>query len=83
MLELDTKLMHSDILKRLNAIKKPQKYLTDKLGISRATFWRLSTGNDITMQTFLKLVTWLEKEPTRYIKPQQNEKTHRIHNRNR
>ena len=83
MLELDTKLMHSDILKRLNAIKKPQKYLTDKLGISRATFWRLSTGNDITIQTFLKLVTWLEKEPTRYIKTKQNEKKNSIYNRSR
>jgi predicted DNA-binding transcriptional regulator AlpA len=82
MLELNTKLMHSDILRRLNTIKKPQKHLTSKLGISRATFWRLSAGKDITMQTFLTLVTWLEKEPTRYIKPKQNENTLRLHNRN-
>ena len=82
MLELDTKLMHSDILKRLNAIKKPQRYITDKLGISRATFWRLSTGQDITMETFLTLITWLEKEPNRYIKETKNEKKNRIYNRN-
>lgn len=82
MLELDTKLMHSDILKRLNAIKKPQRYITDKLGISRSTFWRLSTGQDITMETFLTLITWLEKEPNRYIKETKNEKKNRIYNRN-
>lgn len=83
MLELDTKLMHSDILKRLNAIKKPQRYITDKLGISRSTFWRLSTGQDITMETFLTLITWLEKEPNRYIKETKNEKKNSIFNRSR
>lgn len=81
MLELDTKLMHSDILKRLNSIKKPQRYITDKLGISRSTFWRLSTGQDITMETFLTLVNWLEKEPNRYIKKTKNEKKNSIYNR--
>ena len=78
MLELDTKLMHSDILKRLNAIKKPQRYITDKLGISRSTFWRLSTGQDITIETFLTLINWLEKEPNRYIKETKNEKKNTI-----
>ena len=83
MLELDTKLMHSDILKRLNAIKKPQRYITDKLGISRSTFWRLSTGQDITIETFLTLINWLEKEPNRYIKETKNEKKNSIYNRSR
>ena len=83
MLELDTKLMHSDILKRLNAIKKPQRYITDKLGISRSTFWRLSTGQDISMETFLTLINWLEKEPNRYIKETKNEKKNSIYNRSR
>ena len=83
MLELDTKLMHSDILKRLNAIKKPQRYITDKLWISRSTFWRLSTGQDITMETFLTLINWLEKEPNRYIKETKNEKKNSIYNRSR
>ena len=83
MLELDTKLMHSDILKRLNAIKKPQRHITEKLGISRSTFWRLSTGQDITMETFLTLINWLEKEPNRYIKETKNEKKNSIYNRSR
>jgi hypothetical protein len=62
--------MHKDILIRLNAIKKPQRYLTEKLKINRSTFWRLSQNKDITMHTFLTLVHWLEKEPNRYIKKQ-------------
>jgi len=65
---LDTKLMHSDILKRLNEIKKPQRYLTEKLKISRATFWRLSQRKDITVNTFLILAQWLDKDLNRYIK---------------
>lgn len=59
--------MHLDILKRLNSINKPQKYLTKKLGISRATFWRLSQGHELKMNTFLKLVEWLEMPLERYI----------------
>lgn len=66
---LDTVKMHRDILIRLNAIKKPQKYLTKKLGISRATFWRLThEGHEMKTGTFLKLVSWLEKPVTDYIK---------------
>lgn len=47
MLELNTKLIHSDILKRLNAIKKPQKPLT--LGSLDRIFW---------LQITLKNLVW-------------------------
>ena len=83
MLELDTKLMHSDILKRLNAIKKPQRKKKKKLGISRAIFWRISKGMPVTMETFLTLINWLEKEPNRYVKETKNEKKNSIYNRSR
>lgn len=59
--------MHRDILIRLNSINKPQRYLTEKLGISRTTLWRLNLEKDITVETFLKLVQWLERSPERYI----------------
>ena len=77
MLELDTKLMHKDILIRLNRIKKPQRHLTKKLNIARSTFWRISKNRDITMNTFLILVYWLEYDPSRYIKKMKNETTTR------
>jgi len=67
-MSLDTKKIHFDILKRLNSINKPQRHLTEKIGISRATFWRLSKGHDITTSTFFILVEWLEKDINRYIK---------------
>lgn len=66
-MRLKTKLMHRDILIRLNSINKPQRYLTEKLGISRSTLWRLNLEKDITVETFLKLVQWLERSPERYI----------------
>lgn len=66
-MKLDTVKMHSDILKRLNSIGRPQRYLTKKLGVSRATFWRLSQGHELKVNTFLKLVEWLEKDINRYI----------------
>jgi predicted DNA-binding transcriptional regulator AlpA len=65
---LDTQKMHSDILRRLNSINKPQRYLTQKLGVSRATFWRLSKGQELKVNTFLKLVEWLEHDVNRYLK---------------
>lgn len=68
MLILDTKKIHADILKRLNKIKKPQRHLTTKLGVSRATFWRLSQGHELKVNTFLKLVNWLEKDVNDYLK---------------
>lgn len=66
-MELDTKKMHGDILRRLNSIGKPQRYLTEKLGISRATFWRLSQGHELMVNTFLKLAEWLDEDINRYI----------------
>lgn len=66
-MRLNTKRMHGDILRRLSSIDKPQKYLTSKLGISRATFWRLGQGKEITVSTFLTLVKWLDKDANYYI----------------
>ena len=66
---LKTQLIHTDILKRLNEIKKPQRYITEKLNISRSTMFRMSQNKDITMNTFLTLLNWLNYEPNRYIKP--------------
>lgn len=67
-MKLDTNKMHHDILKRLNQLSRPQRYLTNKLGVSRSTFWRLSQDKDITVKTFLTLVKWLDKPIDRYIK---------------
>lgn len=68
MLYLDTIKMHSDIIRRLNSINKPQHYLTKKLGIGRSTFWRLSKQHELKVNTFLKLVNWLDKDINEYIK---------------
>jgi plasmid maintenance system antidote protein VapI len=63
----DTKKMHTDILRRLNSIKKPQRYLTEKLGVHRSTLYRISQGNDITTKTFLTLIKWLDYPAERYL----------------
>jgi hypothetical protein len=74
MMLLDTALMHKDILKKLYAIEKPQRYLTEKLKISRSTLFRMSHNKELTMTTFLILITWLDECPSRYIKPKQRKK---------
>lgn len=69
---LNTALMHNDIVRKLYAIEKPQRYLTEKLKISRSTLFRMSRNKELTMTTFLTLITWLDKCPSRYIKPKQS-----------
>lgn len=66
-LKIDTIRLHSDILTRLDRLEKPQKYLVEKLGISRSVFFRLSKGHEMTLDTFLKLVNWIDKDINDYI----------------
>lgn len=68
MYQINTKKLHTDILKKLNEINKPQRYLPNKIGVSRMVLWRIQNNGEITMKTFLRLLDWLDKEPGRYIK---------------
>lgn len=67
-IKLHTKEIHRDVLKKLNRLNKPQRHLPDNLGIKRSTLFRMSKGRSITMETFLKLLNWLEVSPETYIK---------------
>jgi len=60
--------LHLDIVRKLNRINRPQKYLSKKLGVSRSTLWRINNKKEIKLTTFLKLVKWLEKDIKLYIK---------------
>lgn len=66
-LSLNNSKLHREIIKRLNAIKKPQAYLTKRLQISRSTLWRIDQGKTIELQTFLKLVSWLGEDVNNYL----------------
>lgn len=67
-LYLDNRRMHTEVLRRLNAINKPQIYLCRRLNIGRSTLWRLGNGDCITVETFLKIVSWLDEDVSKYIK---------------
>lgn len=66
-ISLDTKKMHHDIIIKLCLIKKPQRYITEKLGFSRATFWRMSKGKAIDIETFLSISNWLDVSLDKYV----------------
>lgn len=66
--ELNTKRIHKDILQRLNELNKPQRFLTTEKVISRSTFNRLGQGKDITMNSYLRIIYWLDKEAGYYIR---------------
>lgn len=66
---IDRKKLHTDILKRLNEIEKPQRYLEKRINISRATIYRLLKKDaNLDFSTFFKLIDWLSEEPETYIK---------------
>lgn len=65
---LDTEALHSDILSRLNKLGKPQKYLNEKIGISRSVLFRLSKGAKIDFESFLKITAWMDKDMNIYLK---------------
>ena len=67
---LDTTTLHSDILSRLNKLEKPQRYLTEKIGISRSLLFRLSKGAKIDFESFLKITAWMGKDMNIYLKNQ-------------
>ena len=69
---LDNNLLHTDILKKLNRLKKPQRHLPKTIKIERSTIYRIGIGKPITMKTFLILLDWLNKDANRYIKKTNN-----------
>jgi hypothetical protein len=66
---IDREKLHKDVLKRLNQLKKPQRYLETKINLSRATLHRLLKKDvNLDFNTFFKLINWLNEEPETYIK---------------
>lgn len=65
---LNNEKLSRDLYKRLNEIEKPQAYICDRLGLTRSTFWRISRGRPITLETFFKLMGWLDADLNQYIK---------------
>ena len=66
-LKVDAIRLHSDILARLNRLGKPQRYFSEKLKISRSVLFRLSVGHEMSLDTFLKIVNWLDRDINDYI----------------
>jgi len=73
---LDRKKLHTDILKRLNQLGKPQRYLEKRINLSCATLSRLlKEDSSLNFDTFFKLIDWLSEEPETYIKLKKIEKS--------
>lgn len=66
---IDRKKLHTNILKRLNQLEKPQRYLETRINLSRSTLHRLLKEDaNLDFVTFFKLINWLGEEPKKYIK---------------
>lgn len=72
---IDRKKLHTDILRRLNQLDKPQRYLEKRINLSRATLYRLLKEDaNLDFTTFFKLINWLSEEPETYIKLKKEKK---------
>lgn len=72
---IDRNKLHTDILKRLNQLGKPQRYLEKRINLSRATLYRLLKEDaNLDFTTFFKLIDWLSEEPETYIKLKKEKK---------
>ena len=72
---IDRNKLHKDILKRLNELEKPQRYLEKRINLSRATLYRLLKKDaNLDFTTFFKLIDWLSEEPDTYIKFKKSKK---------
>ena len=55
-----------DIRKKQFANRMSEKQVIKEMGISRATMWRMSMGNTISMEIFCKMATWTGRPVARY-----------------
>ena len=56
--------LQRDVLVRLHSLGKNQRQIKP---VSRATLHRMNIGKPITLQTFMKLVEWLDQDVRRYM----------------
>lgn len=60
--------MHTDIVKKLNRLNISQRQASERIGISRATIFRVSKYKPLQLETYIKITDWLEKDLNYYIK---------------
>lgn len=60
--------LHTDILIQLSFKDQSQASLCIELDICRPSIWRLSQGHFPNLRTYIKLLEWLKKDPSTYIK---------------
>lgn len=60
--------MHTDIVRKLNRLNVSQRQASEKIGISRATIFRVYKQKPILLETYIKITDWLEQDLDYYIK---------------
>lgn len=65
---VDYNKMHTDIVRKLNRLNISQRQASEKIGISRATIFRISKQKPILLETYIKITDWLEQGLDYYIK---------------
>lgn len=66
--ELNQKILHIDINKYQRGLMWSEKQMNNAMGICKATRYRISVGKPITMETFLKCISFLDTDVTRYFR---------------
>lgn len=65
----NTKLFREDLIKkRMIKLDISMQEASDEIGISKATYSRIESGKPPDMETFLKVLNWLNKTSGEYIR---------------
>lgn len=65
-LRFDAIKLYYDICIKLNELNQSQRFITEKLGISRTILFRLNKNKEIKLDSLLTLLTWLEEPVDNY-----------------
>ena len=61
------KLLHTDIIKKLNSLKLSQRSGAKQMGVSRSTINRIYNAKPLLLETYLLITDWLHKDLEKYI----------------
>lgn len=66
-MRVDYEKLHKDIIQKADRENKRQGQAAKEIGVSLSTFQKMNNYPNLRMETFLKIIKWLEKDVSHYV----------------
>ena len=66
-MKINYNLLHLELIKKIHKLNLTQNQACEAIGIVRPTIFRISKGKTITLETYLILCDWLERDLDYYV----------------